>query len=665
MTISATENLKGLTLYANYDPCPIQSVYSRSVLICAQDQESAMRNEEEFRTIEAYERRKQSQLPYLLPYLDVQGVENFLSLGECIDEKGVLMKAVERGDEVIVDILLDRTGGIRTSWAGHALEIAASRGHVGIVAKLLKQYHSTYCVTSALKNAVLFGHEIIATMLLETGAASLDDREWVLENAASLGHEFIVTTILDQRIISGWSEEKALKNAAKHGHNTIVAILLDKRPGIFSSTAGEALEYAASEGHGSIVTLLLDKRSDIFPERIGRALEKAASHGHEAIVTLLLEKRSLIFSSSARSALLEAAKNGHAAIATMLLDDKRFQFSASDTTVPLWRAAKNGHAAIVAMLLDKRSDISVSYAGIALLEAVKNGHPAAAATLLDKRSDISDDCISKALLFAAKYGQEGIVTKLLKSRDHISSFFVQEALQVAIQNGNIAIAIKIFRRMWDTASPFLPIGLIAIIAYYRRQIRQHIHQAQQMVQQNQRQVLQAHRQLAQQAQQIAQADLLQAQQQGQQIAQGIQQAAQAVSLANDHLFDLLHRAAIPSLLHDDCVLKQNSCPITYQPLRDPVKEPGTNALYERNAILKWLNGQGNPTSPLTRQRLVPNMLEECPKVRAEIDERLKIHSKSIKKIIEIQNQLGEPIDFEQIIKMLKLAEKPNFEEKKS
>ena len=91
--------------------------------------------------------------------------------------------------------------------------------------------------------------------------------------------------------------------------------------------------------------------------------------------------------------------------------------------------------------------------------------------------------------------------------------------------------------------------------------------------------------------------------------------------------DLPEREAIPIELEDDPVLSQYICPITQTVIRHPVIDPVTHTLYERDAILGWI--QINPTSPLTRIALSADDLLEVPEIQQIIDDRLETLQRQI------------------------------------
>ena len=101
-------------------------------------------------------------------------------------------------------------------------------------------------------------------------------------------------------------------------------------------------------------------------------------------------------------------------------------------------------------------------------------------------------------------------------------------------------------------------------------------------------------------------------------------------------FNLKQFNAIPDILFNDVVLSRYTCAITQIPIRDPVGDPNGTTLYERQAILDWLNR--NPTSPMTRQPLSKDQLVEKPALKSLIDHRLEKHSKKLWDYVQ-QSQL--------------------------
>jgi hypothetical protein len=83
---------------------------------------------------------------------------------------------------------------------------------------------------------------------------------------------------------------------------------------------------------------------------------------------------------------------------------------------------------------------------------------------------------------------------------------------------------------------------------------------------------------------------------------------------------LLDNLTIPVQFHEDEFLSQNICPITFSPIREPVRDPSGH-IYEQAAIRAWLDS-GHATSPLTRQRLTSEDLEFMNDLFNQITQRL-------------------------------------------
>lgn len=105
--------------------------------------------------------------------------------------------------------------------------------------------------------------------------------------------------------------------------------------------------------------------------------------------------------------------------------------------------------------------------------------------------------------------------------------------------------------------------------------------------------------------------------------------------------NLLGLSRIPLPLHEDAVFRRYVCPITNEPIRDPVRDPDGHTLYERTAIYNWLGADGR-TSPMTRRLLSIQDLQEVPAVRALIDTRLQQYQEGLIRFLEGAADL--PID---------------------
>lgn len=89
---------------------------------------------------------------------------------------------------------------------------------------------------------------------------------------------------------------------------------------------------------------------------------------------------------------------------------------------------------------------------------------------------------------------------------------------------------------------------------------------------------------------------------------------------------------IPEELHQDPLLSHYICPITCAPIRDPVRDPNGRTLYERRAIYSWLREK--LTSPITRAPLFRSDLQELPRLKEFIEDRLKMYQERLKIVVE-------------------------------
>lgn len=107
-----------------------------------------------------------------------------------------------------------------------------------------------------------------------------------------------------------------------------------------------------------------------------------------------------------------------------------------------------------------------------------------------------------------------------------------------------------------------------------------------------------------------------------------------LQIAGNRLADiqLNNLSYIPEQLYDDQVFSRYECAITAAPIRDPVCDSNGVTLYERAAILSWIDI--HHTSPITRSPLVAHQLLERPALRALIDARLQFHQQRIDNAME-------------------------------
>lgn len=100
--------------------------------------------------------------------------------------------------------------------------------------------------------------------------------------------------------------------------------------------------------------------------------------------------------------------------------------------------------------------------------------------------------------------------------------------------------------------------------------------------------------------------------------------------------DLTQLTYIPTALHNDTVFSKYTCAITLLPIRDPVQDPTTGphakTLYERSALVQWLNV--HHTSPTTHAPLYVHQLVSAVALKMLIDARLQFHNLRIQQAIQ-------------------------------
>ncbi|KAK0640873.1 ankyrin repeat-containing domain protein [Cercophora newfieldiana] len=201
--------------------------------------------------------------------------------------------------------------GKRRKHTGIGLKFREERGVFSYVAEccdesmvafLLKtskvDVNASFASETPLWYATLAGHEAIAQVLVEKGAA---------------------VNIANKR------GQSLLSLASQGGHEAIARLLIENGSRVNSNEPGywTPLLYAAENGDEAIVRLLLENGADLVFENGKKrsALIFAVARGHEEVVSLLLEKGAEVNWSdiSGRSPLSWAAGRGHEAIARLLI----------------------------------------------------------------------------------------------------------------------------------------------------------------------------------------------------------------------------------------------------------------------------------------------------------------------------------------------------------
>jgi len=277
--------------------------------------------------------------------------QNVLSGAIIIGNLPLVMSLLTRDSPVLADV------NTESPYFGRPLQLAAAWGHLQIVRYLLDcgadphdaeiggnsnywdpsgelrlwdrhVYQSS--VGSALRAAVLGGHEEIARLLLKPEyRLSPSNTEYLRAflAAARGGHIHLIHLLLQitGKSLSEFKElgEEMLWEAVRHNQGDVVQMLLDNGVNVNAAPYpscriyGCALGIAASQGYERMVRLLLDCGADVNLEVTphGHPIEGAARGGHEEVVELLLEH-----GASPERAFVRAADGGQWRLIRRLLD---------------------------------------------------------------------------------------------------------------------------------------------------------------------------------------------------------------------------------------------------------------------------------------------------------------------------------------------------------
>lgn len=224
-------------------------------------------------------------------------------------------------------------------------------------------------------SAVKEGHQKIASHLLLTGVADVNDRDEngqpLITWAAGKGEVEILKKLIRDgahvNITSGnHGTRTALQAAAKGGHLRAVKWLLRANADVDKSGADyngrTALQAAAEGGHLFVVERLLEAEANVnaSPAVFGgrTALQGAAGCGHMSVVERLIRAQANVNARAAavngRTALQAAAEGGHLLVVERLLEAKadiNAMASRRKGKMALQAAKDGGHLAVVECLL--------------------------------------------------------------------------------------------------------------------------------------------------------------------------------------------------------------------------------------------------------------------------------------------------------------------------
>lgn len=275
------------------------------------------------------------------------------------DYRGSAMHlALENKHEEIFLYLLNNGGDVTVQCNADLLQLAASRGLLKSVEKLLELGVDCNSWDCNGKTPLMFaagsGHVEIVKLLLENGACVLKhdkDRNTAFSHAALISHREIVELMakefeemIEESEDEDWCEQikSILQHAIQKGHDTVVEVftehgyleILEEESDDEESEEEDSmvLHCAAEGGHLEMMKMLLSEGSDVNAEDSagGTPLHSATCTGEKEAVILLL-------------------KNGADIDAIDMF-----------STTPLLNAIDFGHADVVQILMEYGADIDIS-----------------------------------------------------------------------------------------------------------------------------------------------------------------------------------------------------------------------------------------------------------------------------------------------------------------
>lgn len=256
---------------------------------------------------------------------------NEAGMARC-DGKTALMVACEQlilQCDTIVDELIAREHGMRTSEGYTALMYATKAGNTHLVRKLMHYEAQARANdgTTALLLAASLGNATICALLIEHEGEYKDNEGCTaLIIASKQGMECVVLATIHLAGESNYMGRTALMHAVKYNRQNIVSILSlnEKEMGATDKYGASALSMAAESGNASIVSILLrssiaNKETSLVDKNGWTALIHAARSNHIECVSHLIKTQAGIKDHKGYCAILYAIKWGYIDVVKALL----------------------------------------------------------------------------------------------------------------------------------------------------------------------------------------------------------------------------------------------------------------------------------------------------------------------------------------------------------
>ncbi|ESU34694.1 Serine/threonine protein kinase [Giardia duodenalis] len=247
------------------------------------------------------------------------------------DDSTDLMKAVDRNDVEAVKTLIPLQGGMQMKGCAHV-----DRWKI--------------CGGTALMRAAIHGHAELVELLLEKEGGIRDNSEWTaLIWAARTGHIDCLELLLERE--GGMRDNNggtALMATVGNGYSNCARRLLRKEICMQDNNGTTALMAAAGRGYADCVKLLMNKESCMQDGNGWTALMWAAQNRHVDCVRLLVDKEAGMREKKGWTALMFAAQAGSVDCVKLLVREKNLRDNTGGDALDM--AEIWGHREIIALL---------------------------------------------------------------------------------------------------------------------------------------------------------------------------------------------------------------------------------------------------------------------------------------------------------------------------
>jgi ankyrin repeat protein len=369
-----------------------------------------------------------------------------------------LLQAIELGNEVIVQILLDCGS---SPYPDDALVLATGTRRLDIVKLFLESHRITKVSEKSMSNALsrAIKEEIKETvaLLVRVPGISINGRGQIaLWEAAKLDKPSIVQLLLDMDGIdvdASHSEDcTPLQIAVKMGHEDIVKILpeVDMNVEQEISSSFPVAGHVANAHLSGILRISVNCR-DLY----GRtALALAAYKGSDSVIQLLLRRREININCEDKmndTPLMIAIRAGNHSTVQILLQrrDINANHKNNSSHTPLHIAILRGHIAMVNQLVEVGADpMEKTKSGYTALHvAAEKGDMAIVNRLIELGVDPMEKSKHGLTAFhdAVQHGSIAMVNRLAKLGIDLmtKSNTGRTALHMAVENGDMAIVNRL------------------------------------------------------------------------------------------------------------------------------------------------------------------------------------------------------------------------------